>query len=121
MKVLFLLGKGRSGSTLLDNPLHAVPGVFSVGELWRWRRGRSVKLERCGCGVDIADCPVWGEILHIAFGRMPKQLGHPVDAEDVFRWEKRLWNVSCGLRLLQAAALGRSVSLDLRKLMEFMA
>lgn len=61
--VLFIMGKGRSGSTLLDNVLGQVPGVFSTGELvhlWDWGLRRRV---RCGCGADVLDCEVWGPAL----------------------------------------------------------
>lgn len=68
VQVLFVMGKGRSGSTLLDNVLGQVPGVFSTGELlhlWDWGLGRGV---RCGCGEDVLDCPVWSTVLGKAFG-----------------------------------------------------
>lgn len=61
--VLFIMGKGRSGSTLLDNVLGQVPGVFSCGELtylWDWGLRRGV---RCGCGEDVLACPVWSKVL----------------------------------------------------------
>ncbi|MFP3899976.1 MAG: sulfotransferase [Acidimicrobiia bacterium] len=68
VKVLFIMGKGRSGSTLLDNVLGQVPGVFSGGELtylWDWGLRRRVV---CGCGDDVLDCPVWSKVLDTAAG-----------------------------------------------------
>lgn len=66
--VLFIMGKGRSGSTLLDTLLGQVPGVFSSGELtylWDWGLRKSV---RCGCGEDVLSCPVWSKVLDEAVG-----------------------------------------------------
>ena len=62
MKVLFITGFGRSGTTLVDSLLGQVDGFFSLGELqYVWDRG----LERnllCGCGNRFRDCPVWGAL-----------------------------------------------------------
>ena len=68
VKVLFILGKGRSGSTLLDNVLGQVPGVFSTGELhrlWDWGLRQGVP---CGCGKDALTCPVWSPVLAKSVG-----------------------------------------------------
>lgn len=76
-KVLFILGKGRSGSTLLDNVLGAVEGVFDVGEfIHLWDRALSQGW-RCGCGVPVPECPTWREILEVA-----RETGVPVPTVD---------------------------------------
>ena len=92
--VLFIMGKGRSGSTLLDNVLGQVPGVFSCGELtylWDWGLRRGV---RCGCGEDVLVCPVWSKVLAEAVdvrsrgddaGRIDDILA---DQRAVERWDK---------------------------------
>lgn len=42
VKVLYIAGWGRSGSTILDNVLGQVEGFFSGGELsYLWERGLS--------------------------------------------------------------------------------
>lgn len=68
VRVLFIVGKGRSGSTILDNVLGEVSGVFSAGELlhlWDWGLEQRV---RCGCGEDVLECPVWSAVLAKGFG-----------------------------------------------------
>ena len=59
IKVLFIAGLGRSGSTLLDNVLGSVDGFFSLGELiYLW--DRCLEDNRlCGCGEAFGNCPVW--------------------------------------------------------------
>lgn len=62
MRVLYVGGKGRSGSTLLDRLLGQLDGFFSTGELhrvwtWGWLAGA-----RCGCGVPVPSCEVWSAV-----------------------------------------------------------
>jgi sulfotransferase family protein len=76
VKVLYIAGSGRSGSTILDRTLGQVDGFFSAGELCNlWGRGLLAR-RRCGCGVPVPDCPVWGPILGEAFGGVDQ-----IDAE----------------------------------------
>ncbi len=68
LKVLYIGGTGRTGSTLLDKLLGQVPGVFAGGELaFLWKQG-ICSGGRCSCGAAIVDCPVWGRALTTAFG-----------------------------------------------------
>jgi hypothetical protein len=68
VKVLYVAGSGRSGSTILDRILGQLDGFFSAGELCNlWERGLLAR-RRCGCGTPVPDCPVWGPILTDAFG-----------------------------------------------------
>lgn len=69
MKVLFLAGWQRSGSTILANTLGQLAGYFSAGELYYlwdyvWHRNIS-----CGCGRPFHDCPVWGAVVRTAYMR----------------------------------------------------
>jgi len=66
--VLYVGGSGRSGSTLLDRMLAAVPGFCSVGEIeYIWRRGLQ-RDDRCGCGARFSECPFWTQVGQAAFG-----------------------------------------------------
>jgi hypothetical protein len=68
VKVLYVAGSGRSGSTVLDRTLGQLDGFFSAGELCNlWSRGLLAR-RRCGCGMPVPDCPTWGAILDEAFG-----------------------------------------------------
>lgn len=68
MKVLYIAGWGRSGSTILDNILGEVEGFFTGGELHQiWDRG--LRQNRpCGCGAPFRECEFWARVLGEAFG-----------------------------------------------------
>jgi len=63
IKVVFIVGYTRSGSTLLEQLLSMAPGTVAVGEmayLWEQRvRNNSY----CGCGSKWTNCSFWKNIL----------------------------------------------------------
>jgi len=62
VKILYLMGSSRCGSTLLSNILGELPGFFSAGELrFLWDRADQGRL--CGCGRSVPTCEIWGEVL----------------------------------------------------------
>jgi Sulfotransferase family len=68
MKVLYIAGSGRSGTTLLDRILGQLDGFFAAGELGNlWERGMLAD-RKCGCGLPFSRCPTWTAILKRAFG-----------------------------------------------------
>lgn len=68
VKVLYIAGNGRSGSTLLGVLLGQLGGFFAGGELRRiWDRG-VIENRVCGCGAPFAECPTWQAIFADAFG-----------------------------------------------------
>jgi hypothetical protein len=70
LKVLFIGGYGRSGSTLLDRVLGQVPGFASVGELRHVLQEGFVENRRCGCGEPFRECGFWRAVTRRAFGRL---------------------------------------------------
>jgi hypothetical protein len=83
VRVLYLTGWLRTGSTLLGNVLGELPEVAHVGELhYLWRNGvlRTGTNSLCGCGKDLLDCPVWAQVL----GQVP------VPAQQVVAWQRDL-------------------------------
>jgi Sulfotransferase family len=63
IKVLSVVGPGRSGTTVLGSILGEIEGFESTGELrWLWERG--VQEQRpCGCGQPPEKCEVWGRVV----------------------------------------------------------
>src|SRR5947208_16533925 len=63
VKVLFIMGWTRSGSTILDNVLGELDGFFSTGELhYLWERGL-LQNRLCGCGRAVPAGRVWSVVL----------------------------------------------------------
>lgn len=61
--VVYVVGKGRSGSTLLDRLLGRFDGVVSTGELSRLWEWHVVDGYPCACGRHVRDCELWGSVL----------------------------------------------------------
>lgn len=61
--VVYIVGIGRSGSTLLARALGRLPGWFPAGELMHlFGRGMD-RGERCACGTPVPACPVWSGVI----------------------------------------------------------
>ena len=79
LKIVYVMGYGRSGSTFLDVLLNNAASVTSLGALsnyWIW-------LERglpCACGEPLPECPMWGGIVSDHLARLPH--------EDLLRWNE---------------------------------
>ncbi len=68
MKVLYIVGVGRSGSTLLERMLGAVPGSVNTGELNAVFSRVAAQDQRCGCGEPFSSCAFWTAVGEQAFG-----------------------------------------------------
>jgi len=68
LRILYIGGQGRSGTTLIERALGELPGVVSVGEtVHLWDRGlRDNQL--CGCGASFRECSFWSQVGEAAFG-----------------------------------------------------
>jgi hypothetical protein len=81
LKILFIAGNGRSGSTILHNILGQLDGFCALGELrYIWERG-VLKNWLCGCGVPFHECPMWQQTMAAAFGGL-----EAIDAREMFRF-----------------------------------
>lgn len=58
-RILFLLGLGRSGSTLLGSLLGSHPDVVNTGELLRLEDEVRDPAAKCSCGLPLMDCRDW--------------------------------------------------------------
>lgn len=67
LKIIFIGGAGRSGSTLLDCMLGQQEGVFSLGEIHHiWQRS-FCENQLCGCGQPFQACAFWQSVIEEAF------------------------------------------------------
>jgi sulfotransferase family protein len=61
-RILFIVGMGRSGTTLLELLLGRLDGWIAGGELRRYWHGESIPGWVCGCGRLLADCEFWRQV-----------------------------------------------------------
>lgn len=62
IRVVYIAGYGRSGTTLLDIALGQHPAVAGTGEIATLSRHVWSQNEYCSCGQPARDCPLWGRI-----------------------------------------------------------
>lgn len=85
MKVLYIGGFGRSGSTLVERILGQLPGFCSSGEVvFLWQRGL-IDGQLCGCGTPVPECDFWGRVGKTAFGGWDE-----IDAHEMLALQKRV-------------------------------
>jgi hypothetical protein len=89
IKVVFVAGAGRSGSTLLDLLLGSSPDACAVSELRHiWRLG-FVEDEFCGCGEPFSRCPFWREVVARAGFAGSESTGHALDRSQEWLLQSR--------------------------------
>lgn len=98
--VLYVMGSGRSGTTLLGSILGEYADSFVAGEIsYLWDRG-ILSPRGCGCGRAPMQCAVWGRVIsQVVGGRDPRDLAREQLAH---RRHIRLRHTS---RLLRGSAL----------------
>jgi len=79
MKVLYVSGMGRSGSTILDSVLGQLSGAVSGGELcFLWDRGVEANT-LCSCGRWFDECEFWIQVMELVRqeygGALPEKAG----------------------------------------------
>ena len=81
VRVLFIVGHGRSGSTLLGNILGEAEGVLHAGEVrFLWSRG-ILRGRLCGCGEPVGTCPFWSPVVEEALaggGPSPERINEAI-------------------------------------------
>lgn len=127
VRVLYIAGYGRSGSTVLDTVLGTLPGVVSTGELEKLAAARADD-EPCACGAPVTGCAFWQAVtarlasagLDLAsFEQDRRHLEHRLGALRLLaRRSARADRYAAGTRALFAAILaesGRNVIVDSSK------
>ena len=80
IKVVYILGSGRSGTTILNRILGQIQGFFPVGEIRQiWDRN-ILNNRLCGCDRRFRECEVWQNIFSRAYGGFDD-----VDAQEMIR------------------------------------
>jgi len=68
IRILYITGEGRSGSTLLEQMLAQTETFVATGELRHlWERG-IIEDQLCGCTHRFSECSFWNQVMIEAFG-----------------------------------------------------
>jgi hypothetical protein len=85
VRLLYVGGVPRSGSTLADMMIGQLPAHVGAGELYYlWSDGPQHNV-RCACGELFLDCPFWTEVGERAYGGWPASL-----VEEMLRLQRRV-------------------------------
>jgi len=72
IKLIYIVGEGRSGSTLLERMLGQHPQIFAAGELKHiWERN-FIENQLCSCKKAFNDCFVWQKITKLFWEKTGK-------------------------------------------------
>ncbi|MEJ7706837.1 MAG: sulfotransferase [Nocardioidaceae bacterium] len=106
VKVLYVAGSGRSGTTVISHILDQLDRVFAGGELrFLWQRG-VVEDHLCGCGRPFSDCPFWTAVMAEVYGKRPES--DVLDADAIGRRLLSRLRVLRVPAMLMRRSLGRS-------------
>jgi len=67
MKVIYIMGAGHIGSTILDIVLASHPSMESAGEISKFVRALCTPNDKrkCACGAGLHECPFWLDVQRI--------------------------------------------------------
>lgn len=103
IKVLYVMGRGRSGSTIFANVLGEHDRFFSAGEI-RYLWDPVLKNHAaCACGEPLPSCPVWSKVL----GQL-----EDIPLEEAARWQREVVSERNLWRLLRYPGDGSWHSLE---------
>jgi hypothetical protein len=71
-RIVFVVGLGRSGSTLLGRLLHNHKSVVDVGELLRLDLKVDEPGALCACGIPLSECPDWKDLMEGIPGKVQR-------------------------------------------------
>jgi hypothetical protein len=121
IKIIYIMGSGRSGSTVLNTVLGNHPEVGAFGELANLVRSGWINNEYCSCGQKVNDCSFWSEVRQEWIARTGREeLSYYVKLQDMFErfksWPRlRLESCRPSKKFQLYLELTRSLFVALRK------
>lgn len=64
-QILYIMGAGRSGTTILEVVLTGCAHVAGVGEVTHLFKDGYIEQDFCACGVPAPRCDLWGEVYRV--------------------------------------------------------
>ena len=93
LKVLYVTGWCRSGSTIIGNALNEIDAVTHVGELhflWKNAVGTGAN-DLCGCGARLKECEIWSKVLSVATPGWEREAEAVVERQQRTVRTRRTW------------------------------
>ena len=128
--ILYILGRGRSGSTVIDAVLGNLGSTFGTGELVEGLHRRYPD-GICSCGAVLAECPIWGTVVREAEAslELPHEEWARVLATQMHlksfpktlisgrssKWSSNLWSINDALYTAVSKATGCQYVVDSSK------
>ncbi|MBI3926773.1 MAG: hypothetical protein HY319_14630 [Armatimonadetes bacterium] len=94
LKVLYILSRGRSGSTILDLALGTLDGFWSTGELRLLFPFGMAGEQACACGSRVNQCALWSRVL-----AQVTEIRDPGLAT-ILEWDRELFGLRAAFRVL---------------------
>jgi hypothetical protein len=82
--VIYIIGSGRSGSTVLGSVLGAYPDIVNTGEIYNFKHFFDSAAERnrkCSCGEELQECGFWKRVKDYIYEKTGKDLVEPKDTD----------------------------------------
>lgn len=100
MKVIYIMGAGHIGSTVLDVVISTHPHMESLGEVLKFYRSAWLPDENrhCACGLPAYECPFWTQVRQKWIESMgSEEAAHYIHLQERFErsrssWARLLWN-----------------------------
>jgi len=61
-KIIYIMGTGRSGTTILDVIISNNTGIIGAGEVTHMINSEILSSEICACGKHVTQCDAWGKV-----------------------------------------------------------
>lgn len=101
LRLVYIAGSGRSGSTVLATILGSHPDIVNLGELERLPRDGWTRNRYCSCGRRALACPFWSEVRQRWLSAVPD-----ADADELLSLQDRFTDRTGLLRHLTPGAGG---------------
>jgi len=90
LTVIYVVGAGRSGSTIFDRVLGTYSNAISLNQIYPLGEPER---HHCGCGHDLSDCPFWQDVMQASqvFPERSDALLHLREKLDHTKYMPLLW------------------------------
>jgi len=95
-QIIYIMGSGRSGTTIMEVLLSNSPRIVGVGEVTHIFRDGYINGDVCACGNDVSQCELWSAVRHhCSWSDADISYGEKLFRE--FSWHSRFPGVAVGI------------------------